>query len=350
VKIASSGFDRYTTAPTATTQQWMRDHYWRMVTFAPYFDTRLRWYPDASVYKDLYAVYPGQATITAHPDWVLRDATGAPLYIPYGCGGGTCPQYAGDVGNPAFRAAWIAQAVATVARGYRGLFVDDVNMAMMVSDGTGRHVAPQDPRTGAPMTLADWRDDVATFTEDIRAALPGVEIVHNQVWFFAPVTDPAVERAIAAADLINVERGFNDAGIRGGSGQFGFDTLLGYLDALHARGKGAILQSSAISGRDYALAAYFLVATERDGFAHGSRSLPDDWWPGWDVALGAPVGARYAWAGLVRRDFARGLVLVNPPDRAPQTVALVGAWRGLDGQPVTSVTLGAGEGIVLQPQ
>ena len=31
----------------------MRAHYWRMLTYAPYFDSRVAWFPDAWVYKDL---------------------------------------------------------------------------------------------------------------------------------------------------------------------------------------------------------------------------------------------------------------------------------------------------------
>ena len=49
----------------------------------------------------------------------------------------------------------------------------------------------------------------------------------------------------------------------------------------------------------------------------------------------------------MRRDFARGLVLVNPPDRPQTSVDLGGRWRGLDGQLRTAVTLGAAEGVVL---
>ncbi len=349
VKFATSAFDRYTASPTATAQEWMRTHYWRMVAYAPYFDTRVRWYPEAWFYKDLYAIYPGTSAATQHPEWLLRDASGATLFIPYGCSGGTCPQYAADVGNPAFRAAWIAQAIATFGKGYRGIFVDDVNMAMKVSDGIGRAVAPIDPRTGAPMTIAAWRSYVAKFAEEIRAALPDADIMHNQVWFFAPPSDPAVARAIAAADVINVERGFNDAGIRGGTGQYGFDTLLAFLDVLHAQGRGALLESGSTAKRDYALAAYFLVTTVLDGVGHGSQSLPDDWWSGWDVSLGAAAGDRYVWNGLRRRDFARGFVLVNPPDRPTVTVALDGTWHGLDGVARTSVTLGPADGIVLVP-
>ena len=112
--IADSSFDRYTADPTADDEQWMAAHYARMLAYSPYFDSRLAWFPNAWVYTDLYALYVGSADALSHPDWILRDATGTRLYIPYACGGGTCPQYAADAGNADFRAAWIAAVRATL--------------------------------------------------------------------------------------------------------------------------------------------------------------------------------------------------------------------------------------------
>src|SRR5262249_26580034 len=128
MKTAGASFDSYTRNPSPAMQAWLRDHYARLLAHTPYFDSRLAWYPNAWFYQDLYALYPGDARTTQHPDWILRDAAGAPFYIPYACAGGTCPQYAGDPGNPAFRADWIARAHAAAAKGYRGIFVDDVNL------------------------------------------------------------------------------------------------------------------------------------------------------------------------------------------------------------------------------
>jgi len=43
-KAAESSFDRFTQAPSTSQQSWMRSHYARMRTYAPYFDSRLGWY------------------------------------------------------------------------------------------------------------------------------------------------------------------------------------------------------------------------------------------------------------------------------------------------------------------
>src|SRR5262249_45554602 len=50
-KAATSSFNPYTANPTPAEEQWMRDHYWRMLAYSPYFDTRTAWYPDAWVYE-----------------------------------------------------------------------------------------------------------------------------------------------------------------------------------------------------------------------------------------------------------------------------------------------------------
>jgi len=33
-------FNTYSNSPTLAQQQWMQQHFWRMVTYSPYFDTR----------------------------------------------------------------------------------------------------------------------------------------------------------------------------------------------------------------------------------------------------------------------------------------------------------------------
>ena len=51
---------------------------------------------------------------------------------------------------------------------------------------------------------------------------------------------------------------------------------------------------------------------------------------------------------MIRRDFDRGLVLVNPPGGPAQTLSLGGTYLNTAGRPVTSVRLAAGSGAVLR--
>ena len=108
---------------------------------------------------------------------------GSPLYVPYACEGGTCPQYAADIGDPAFREAWLEQTAEKLRHGYRGLYIDDVNLTPHVGDGTGQIVMPVDERTGATMTAADWNRYMADFVELVRKRFPSIEIVHNSLWW-----------------------------------------------------------------------------------------------------------------------------------------------------------------------
>jgi hypothetical protein len=346
-------FDKYTATASPQFRAWMRQHFFRSQVWSPYFDDKARWYPRGLVSQNLYAVYgDDEETLTAHPDWVLRDANGSRLYIPYDCSGESCPQYAGDVGNPAFRRAWIERIRAVLSQGYRGVWIDDVNLEFRVGDGSGRWRAPIDPRTGQAMSAENWRRYVTEFVEEIREALPRVEILHNSIWFAmqpARADDPYVRRQIAAADRINLERGVNDPGLTGGTGQWSLRALLSFIDAVHAAGRTVVLDGvdASTSGREYNLAAYFLISEGGDGLG-AVQTTPDNWWPMYDVQLGAPQSERRLWNGLLRRDFDRGIVLVNEPEAPVRTVTLDEPLLTTTGRVTTSVTLGAGQGAVLR--
>jgi putative glycosyl hydrolase-like family 15 (GHL15) protein len=355
LRNATSEFDPYLTGSTSAQQQWMRDHYSRMRGYAPFFDNHaIDWAPPAFVYRDLYAIYnspgdDGLDLVRQHPNWVLRDPQGRPLYIDYNCSG-SCPQFAADVGNPQWRQWWIDSVGADLDQGYAGLHIDDVNMEMKVSDGNGNFVRPIDPRTSQPMTEANWRRYVAEFTEQIRAAFPTTEISQNPLWWMSHA-DPYVRREIDAADYIQLERGFTDGGLVGGSGRWGYETYLAHVDWLHSRGQSVIYEPKALdrAGATFELASYLLVNDGGDLMDSYYRADPDNWWRGWQTDLGAAQGSRYTWKGLLRRDFTGGMALVNQPDAAARKVELPRgrAWTDLDGDRVRSVTLRGREAAVL---
>lgn len=72
------------------------------------------------------------------------------------------------------------------------------------------------------------------------------------------------------------------------------------------------------------------------------------YYPEFDAAraLGSPVNYFYSFASVYSRDFYMGKVLVNP-STSSYTVDLGGEYKTLDGQRVSSVTLGAHSGIIL---
>lgn len=350
---AKSAFDPYVTEAAPETKAFAQERYWRMRAYPPFFDKALAWAAPTQFYKDLYAIYnPRQAgLIDEHPDWVLRDAAGEPLFIQYDCAAGSCPQFAADIGNPEWREHWIEEAAAELEKGYVGIFVDDVNMEMRVSDGYGEFARPVDPRTGAPMTDEDWRRYVAEFTEEIRAAFPDAEITHNALWW-ADHDDPFVQRQTAAADTIELERGFSDGGLTAGNGTYGFMTFVEHVEWLHARGKTAIYEPhelEAQSAREFELAGFFLLQQSTDALAVGEEgdAYPDRFWSGWNADLGDPRGGLRVRNGVLIRKFSRGLVLLNQPDSTVKRVELSRRYRRLSGRPVRSVRLAAGRARVL---
>jgi hypothetical protein len=351
---ARTDFTAWLDQPTESEKQFMRDNYYRMQTYAPYFDTRLSWYPNAWEYKDAYAIYLSGSDWENHPEWILKDAAGNYLYIPFGCNGDACPQYAGDIGNPLFRANWIEKQKSKMDAGYLGIWVDDVNMASIkVGDNNGNSVVPIDPRTGQEMTLADWRRYFADFMEDVRAAFPAAEIAHNVHWW-AETSDVSVTRQLLAADYINLERGITDNGIRKGTGKYGFETFIAFVDWLHSQGKQVILDDDDDSGdqeRDYELAFYHLINNGGDMLgADGDRGRmsPGNFWSGYTLNLGEPIDTYYRWNGLFRRDFSCGMVLVNQPEMTSISVDLPVPFTAIDGQLVTAVTLASSSGQILK--
>lgn len=209
VRSTNDSLNLYLTAPNLSVQNWLHNNFWRMLVYSPYFDNKLSWYPNGWVYLDAYAIYTSSGVGNQHPEWILKDASGNRLYIPWGCSAGACPQYAGDISSASFREWWIAQAEQLLSHGYKGLFIDDVNMEFRIGNGAGTFVNPIDPNTGLPMAWDAWRQYMATFMTQVRNAFPKIEIVHNAIWYAGPSgvrdLDPSIQQEIAAANYINIE-------------------------------------------------------------------------------------------------------------------------------------------------
>ncbi len=352
VKRMTPEFDRHVVGTTPVQQAWLNDKLWRTEVFTPFFDGMTSWYGQGWVYKDLYAIGNGSGLATQNPDWVLKSTSGEKLYIPWGCGNNWCPQYAADVTNASFRSAWINNLKASLAKGYKGAWIDDVNLERRVSNAAGTEVAPYSPSLGRAMSKDDWRRAVADFTEQIRREIPNHELLHNSIWYAGGEvgrdSNADIQRQIDSADYINLERGFNDDGLTGGNAEWSLRALHAFIDRVHAKGKGVIVDAfdSSAAGSEYSLANYLLINSGKDGVGETSQA-PDNWWKGWDTDLGTAIGARYDWQGLMRRDFTGGLVLVGEPGAPARTVQLPQAMTTIDGRAVTSVTVAGGRGQVL---
>ena len=68
LRVTNTASNRYTDSPPPDAQKWLRDHFWRIVTYSPYFDGRVSWYPNGWVYLDSYAIYAGSPLVREHPE------------------------------------------------------------------------------------------------------------------------------------------------------------------------------------------------------------------------------------------------------------------------------------------
>jgi hypothetical protein len=351
---ANTGFDGFTSSPSNWTEQWLNQHMAGMTVFSPFFDRNTWWYQNGFVYQDLYAVQPGSWVQGAHPEWIAHDQNGNWLYIPWNCGGGSCPQYAGDISNASFRSWWIGNVQSTISSGgYSRLWIDDVNMEFRIGDGWGNQVAPIDSNTGQVMSYDSWRWYIAKFTQEIRAALPNVKIMHNSIWFAdssgAWASDGAIQQQIASADYVNLERAVaSDSGLTGGTGFWSVYNFFKYVDNVHALGRGVNLMAYDLNNwqQQYNLASYYMISSGSD-FVGDWSSNPNSWWSGYDTDLGTALGPRTYSNGVYTRMFSGGMVLLGDPGLGTQTVQLPGSYQTLDGNWVTSVSLSGSQGIVL---
>lgn len=317
-------------------------------TFTPFWDAKLSWFPNAWVYCDAYAIYTdptrNSALVNAHPEWILTDGKGDKLYIPWGCSGGTCPQYAGDVGNPAFQQAMIGQMLQGVVPGYAGIWLDDVDMNMNVGDGTGALVAPQDPRTGKPMTQAAWQTYFVEYLTRIKDALAlwDLGLFENAVWYQSTLAQSKT------AEYQWVQYGFGDPGITGGTGTFSLSALFSTISAVQSQGTLVVTNDSIANlGYSYACA---LMAQCGTGYGDGT---PDKWTPTFtaltNTDYGAPTAPLQRLEGLWWRTFANGTAYAVEPGGTTVTLALDKPMTDMvTGGTVTSVTLSQRQGVVLQ--
>ncbi|MFT5201959.1 MAG: hypothetical protein ACI9C1_001341 [Candidatus Aldehydirespiratoraceae bacterium] len=338
--------------------EFLRDNTESMVVWEPYWDKRLTEYDDVMIYTNAYSIKADpekdDRSVT-NPEWVLRDANGDPVYIPFDCSNG-CPQFAGDLGNPEYIADWIDDIHDAVARGYQGLYIDDVNLLWRFGDEFGDDAAPINPRTGNALLLSEWRQYTVEFLEEVRETFPDLEIWHNSIWYVqTPDFDNGwLRRQVQAADVIHMERGMNDRGITRGTGRFGMQTYMNFIDFVHEQDRQvALLDTDASSEAEqwFNLAGYFLANDGDDLISTEDWDAisPDSWWRGFDVDLGDALTPRIVDGNVIRRYFTGGQVVMNEPLADTVTVDLNGSWTDQWGDTVTSVTLGPRDAVVLTP-
>jgi len=101
--------------------------------------------------------------------------------------------------------------------------------------------------------------------------------------------------------------------------------------------------------REYGLAAWFLVNDGSDMISSNQLAwtAPDNWWPGYDLNLGAARGPRFRSGSLLIRNFDCGIVVLNQPDARTAYYDLGVEATNLAGETVTNVSLAGDTAVIL---
>lgn len=343
--LAQTALDPSLTNPV--NQQFIREHIASLGTYSPNpGDGITKWFPEALAYVDAYSIYITDPLATQHPEWILKSTGGKPLYIPWGArsASGQLPQYAGDFSNPGFCGYQIDRMRSLLVVGYRGIWIDDVNIPVRCTDGavdTGNNLISTLP---ANWSSALWAQNMGSFMRLIRAALPETcVLVHNAIW------TAGINKAQASAcDLFYLERGVSDLGLTGGGGQYSLQSFFSFIDQMHALDTPVIFGDYDVATIEYSVAGWLLVSEDGDmlGFANQPLAAP---WPALlALDLGAAKGKRQrAISGLWSRQFDRGAVYLNEPGAPIASFLLPQPAYAVGGGEVTSLSLGPGQGRVV---
>ena len=271
-----------------------------------------------------------------------------------------------NVSDPGFRDHWRDSLIRQVADGdYDGVFLDSASPSLL----QGEARAPADPRLfadgvrtnaldelGGKSWIAAWEDWIAGLDRSLSArGIPLIPNVGNLV-----TTWDNTNYSLSAGVFCE---GFLDPGFSTEDWKAAANQTL----ALVRRNKIVILQNYLPSVEDAArrrflLASYLLVKGSRTYIMYLASS-PLEWYPEWELDLGAARKSAVtlndlSWNGMYRRDFDKGIVLVNPGTSPVQltlettfkriepvgggAVSADGAVSGhLETAPVTALEIGA---------
>ena len=287
----------------------------------------------------LYPAGVGYCDANAHhPDWFLKDTTGARIQF--------C-DYDGlwqmDVGDVGYQVAWATDVAADLrARGFDGVEIDDVNWTQQ-SHLCGRTIAKY-PRNG------DYAAATRSFLARVGPALKskGFLVLPN---IALPYSSTNYE---TWSDWIS----FTSGAIQEHFSKWGTGTTLqfgdadwkwrrGFLPLTEKAGKIFLGITYApmtdVRSMVYARANFLL---DWDGgpsaliFEPSDPEQQDPYAAAWTQDIGTPLAPPYQVGAAWRRDFTGGTVVVNPSTVGTQTVSLGRPYSSADGSTVTSISVG----------
>jgi len=240
-----------------------------------------------------------------------------------------------NVADPGFRRYWRDSLVKQVEDGdYDGVFLDSASPALLQEEAspTDARLAADAARgrpfeeLGRKSWIGAWQDWIA----DLNGALgaKGIPLIPN-VGGLNTTWDNS-DYSLAAGVFCE---GFLDPRFTTADWKAAADQTLRLV-----RNKIVILQNylpspDEVARRRFLLASYLLVKGTRTYVSYFA-SGPFEWYPEWDLDLGAAQKTAVTtddlfWNGVYRRDFERGIVLVNP-GTTPVQVNLSAAFKRVE--------------------
>ncbi|HWZ88154.1 MAG TPA: putative glycoside hydrolase, partial [Polyangiaceae bacterium] len=253
-------------------------------------------------------------TVTTHEDWFWHNASNA--RVPSSADG----KLLMNVSVPAFQQYWADSLAAQVKAGdYDGVFFDSASPALLQGECAG--VDPRLAATAAKDTkfselggkswIEAWQAWMSALNSTLQAQ--GIPLIPNTSAFVTGWDN--TDYALTAGAFVE---GFADTRFVVSDWQASTTELL----ELAAADKIMILQnylkaSTDLATRMYYLGNYLLVKSHHTYLDYFSGGGPFEWYPEWQVDLGAPTNtgmqaSDLLKSGVYRRDFAKGSVLVNP--------------------------------------
>lgn len=244
--------------------------------------------------------------------------------------------------------------------GYDGCYLDVLgNAPLDAGFGSG---LPINPLTGAVFSQADWFTGTSAVGAAVKRADPDAFVIANGlghgVNYFT--TDGPASQLLDGVDAGNAEHFMRlaDAKVADHKVEDKWRQDVDMLVDAGRRGRAVMAmtkvwvpatQAEVDAWHELALASFLLGTDGRSHFLFSSGVAKADFVNDspWDhVDVGTPVGAYAKIGSVYQRSFEKGRVLVNPT-AAPVAVSLGGTFRGFDGTPRTTITLGAYAGAVL---
>jgi hypothetical protein len=276
-----------------------------------------------------------------HPEWFLKDTSGRRVNW------ADWPHYwQMDVGSRGYQGTW-ARNVARELRRRRwdGIFVDGISRTMQYPWYLNGRVLAKYPGPN---------DYARANTRFLRRVGPALRRRYLVVGNINDATLGLWRRWVRFTSGVSKEWWTKSSANRGAGmltgGDWAYQTRL--LREAQARHKIfiAITYGPADDGPaiDYARASFLLFARgAKSAFSYAPPCGVEPSTPRWRADVGAPSGPPVESGGVWRRQFANGLVLVNPTSSATVTVPLEGPYVQPNGSVVTSVVLGPHTGVTL---